>query len=278
MTHWRPAWSAPFAVASIQPVAPLLPFGAVDPHWAWGGSTGGGVKVAVIDSGIDADHPALHGRVQGFVSIRQDPSATGTPGVVLDHEPHGDDAWHGTVCASIIRRLAPECELFSVKVLGPALTGRASALAAGLRWAIDQSMHVVNLSLGTAKRQHFAALHELADEAYFRNVVLVTAANNQATASAPSLCASVISVGSHDVPDPFRIYANPRPPIEFGAWGIDVQVPDRDADWTRSSGNSLAAPHMAGIAARILAKHPGLTVFQLKTLLWQLAANACAPS
>jgi subtilisin len=268
VSGWRPAWSAAFEAPVAAPVGPRLPLDGLTPEWAWGGSSGAGVKVAILDSGIDADHPAVRGPVHGFVSIHVDGSET-----TLDYQPHTDEAWHGTVCASIIRRLAPSCELYSVKVLGPAATGRTSAVAAGLRWALENGMHVVNLSLGTAKRDHFSVLHDLADEAYFRNVVLVTAASNQPAVSAPAMCASVLSVGSHDVPDPLRLYANPRPPVEFGAWGIDVEIPNRDGEWLRSSGNSLAAPHVTGIVARILGKHPGLTIFQLKTLLWEVAAN-----
>ena len=268
MSGRRPAYSAAFAPDAIPREEPILPIDGVSHDWAWGGSTGHGVKVAVIDSGIDADHPAVGGRVSGYVAISQGPD-----GLVFDTAPHGDLYGHGTACAGIIRALAPDCELYSVRVLGTGLIGRGAIFAAGLRWAIEQGMAVCNLSLGTTKSDFFGVLHELADLAYFRRVVLVTAANNMPRASFPSVFASVISVASHDEPDQERFYYNPEAPVEFGARGIDVRVAWQDGDWVTSTGNSFAAPHITGIVARILAKHPGLTPFQLKSVLRALAAN-----
>ena len=129
------------------------------------------------------------------------------------------------------------------------------------------------MSLGTTKRDFFAVLHELADLAYFRNVVLVTAANNMPQASFPSTYASVISVASHDVRDDELYYFNPKPPVEFGAHGIDVRVAWLNGDWITATGNSFAAPHIAGITARLLGKHPGLSVVHVKGILRALADN-----
>ncbi len=91
--------------------------------------------------------------------------------------------------------------------------------------------------------------------------------------SFPSVYASVISVASHDEKDPYRFYYNTEPPVEFGAPGIDVRVPWRDGDWITATGNSFAAPHIAGLVTRILGKHPQLTTFQMKSILRALAAN-----
>jgi subtilisin family serine protease len=226
------------------------------------------VKVAVIDSGIDAAHPAVGRSVDSYVSI-----SAGDDGLVYDEQPHDDAFGHGTACAAIIRSLAPECELHSVRVLGPRLTGRGAVFAAGLRWAIEHGMHVCNLSLGTTKQDFFALFHELADLAYFRNVVLVTAANNMPIPSFPSLYAAVVSVAAHSGTDPNRYYYNPEPPVEFGARGIDVRVAWQAGGWITATGNSFAAPHISGIVARMLGKHPGLTPFHVKAVLRALAAN-----
>jgi subtilisin len=236
---------------------------------AWGGSTGTGVKVAVIDSGIDATHPVIEGRVSGYVTVRETPEGT-----EFDPAPHVDDFGHGTACAGIIRSLAPDCELYSVKVLGAGLRGRGSVFLAGMRWAIDNGMDVCNLSLGSTKQDFYAALHELADLAYYRNTILVTAANNMPVPSFPSVFASVISVAAHDVPDPYRYFYNPEPPVEFGAHGIDVRVAWLDGGYLTTTGNSFAAPHIAGLVTKLLGKHPGLTAFQVKSVLRALAANA----
>ena len=267
MTVRRPAYSAAFAPDAVRALDPILPLDGMTRDWAWGGSTGQGVKVAVIDSGIDADHPAVGG-VQGYVAIREGPD-----GLVYDTEPHADVYGHGNACAGIIRVLAPDCELYSVRVLGAGLSGRGVVFAAGLRWAIEQGIHVCNLSLGTTKKDFFGVFHELADQAYFRNVALVTAANNMPTPSFPSVYASVIAVASHSEPDPERFYYNPQPPVEFGAPGIDVRVAWQNGGWITATGNSFAAPHVTGIVARVLAKHPGLTPFELKAVLRALSAN-----
>jgi subtilisin family serine protease len=263
----RPAWSSAFAPEALQSLEPIRPIDDLTPEWAWGGSTGAGVKVAVIDSGIDAAHPAV-GRVSGQVAISQHGEE-----LAYDVEPHDDAFGHGTACAGIIRSLAPDCELYSIRVLGPTLRGRGVVFAAGLRWAIEHGMNVCNLSLGSTKQDLFGVFHELADLAYFRNIPLVTAANNMPIQSFPSLYASAISVASHDVSDPHLLYYNPKPPVEFGAPGIDVRVAWMDGGWITATGNSFAAPHVTGIVAKLLGKHPGLTVFQVKAVLRALAAN-----
>ena len=264
---FQPAYSAAFNPESMRKVRAIHPLDDLSADWAWHGSTGAGVKVAVIDSGIDANHPAI-GTVDGYVAISDGPN-----GLEYDTSPHDDLFGHGTACAGTIRALAPDCELYSVRVLDSKLSGKGPAFSAGVRWALENGMHVCNLSLGTTKREFYAALHELADLAYFRNVPLVTAANNLPVPSFPSVYASVISVAAHKVNDPELFYYNPRPPVEFGAFGIGVRVAWRDSGWMIASGNSFAAPHISGLIARILGKHAELTVFQLKLILRALAAN-----
>ncbi|HXT36881.1 MAG TPA: S8 family serine peptidase, partial [Chloroflexota bacterium] len=267
MPGGRPAYSSQFAPDAVPLVRRMSLLDEISPEWAWGGGTGTGVKVAVIDSGIEADHPAVGG-VDGYVSISEGPD-----GLLYDGTPHLDSYGHGTACAGIIRSLAPQCQLYSVKVLGAGLTGKGIVFAAGLRWAIENGMHIANLSLGTTKKDFYGLFHELADLAYFRNLLLVTAANNLPIPSFPSVYASVISVASHEVPDPFRIYYNPAPPVNFGAYGINVRVPWLNGSSITSTGNSFAAPHITGLAARILGKHPDLTVFHMQAVLRALSAN-----
>jgi subtilisin len=264
----RPAYSFAFADKGLVPVAPLHPADLITREWAWGGSAGEGVKVAVIDSGIDATHPDV-GEVHGYIAFREGPNGK----QIEDTAPHGDSFGHATACAAVIRSIAPRCELYSVKVLGEELKGTGPGFAAGLRWAIDNGMHVCNLSLGTTKREWFGVFHELADAAYFANVVLVTAANNMPIPSYPSSYSSVIAVASHAIQDEYTYYYNPKPPVEFGALGINVRVAWRNHKYITATGNSYASPHIAGIATKILGKHPGLTIFQLKTVLRELAAN-----
>lgn len=268
MVAFRPAYSAAFADGKRVTCPPFDPVEALTPEWAWGGSQGEGVKVAVIDSGIDATHPDV-GPVNGYMAIHEDADLR----FVYDTDPHGDDFGHGTACAGVIRSLAPRCELYSVKVLGGANKGKGRVFAAGIRWAIDNGMDACNLSLGTTKRDCFSIFHELVDEAYFKNVVLITAANNMPVPSFPSVYSSVVSVASHGIQDPYVFFYNPNPPVEFGALGIDVDIAWQNHTRRTMTANSYASPHMTGLVAKILGKHPGLTVFQLKTILRELAAN-----
>jgi subtilisin len=265
----HPAWSSQFQQETLPAISSILSIDRITWEEACGGSAGKGVRVAVIDSGIDATHPAI-GPVNGYVAVEN-----GSDGLVYETQPHTDVYGHGTACAGIIRAIAPECELYSIRVLGPRLITTGDVFLAGLRWAIDNGMHVCNLSLGSTKKQYFAALHELADSAFFRRIMLVVAANNLPIPSFPSMYASVFSVAAHQDReyDRYRFYYNPAPPVEFGAPGVNVRVPWLNHQWTTITGNSFAAPHITGIVTRIMGKHPELTPFQVKTILRSLAAN-----
>jgi subtilisin family serine protease len=249
---------------TVEPIADLTP------EWAWGGATGEGVRVAIIDSGIDVTHPDLAGRVE-TEGARVEIASGGRARIVVG--PHDDSFGHGTACAGIIHAQAPAARITSVKVLGGDLAGTAEVFHAGLRWAVDQGFDVINLSLGCRKRDWALAFHELCDRAYFGGTFLVTAANNVEQVTYPSLFASVASVAANLSSDPMRFHHNPEPPTEFLARGIDVEVPWLGHGRVVTTGNSFAAPHLAGIAALIKSKHPELRPFQLKTVLWATSAN-----
>lgn len=266
----KPAWSDQFDAGRLPRVPVDLP-GPVTPDWAWGAATGAGIRVAVIDSGVDAAHPDVGG-VTSAVAFEHDPDAPGEVRQVAG--PHEDLSGHGTACAAIIRRVAPEAEVHSVRVLGRNLRTRGIVFAAGLAWAVEQGMDVVNLSLSSRSADHLVRFHELADLAYFRGVAVVCAVNNVLAPSYPSQFASVFSVAAHEGKDPFGFDYNPNGPVEFGAPGIEVEVPWAEGRRLRVTGNSFAAPHLAGLLARIRSKHPTLTPSQLKALLQALARNA----
>jgi subtilisin len=262
-----PAWSEAFTDPGA---VTRLPLPEPAREWAWGGSTGLGVKVAIIDSGVDAQHPAV-GPLAAAVAVEVDETAP--DGVRVVEDDRGDLVGHGTACAGIIRGLAPDVTLYSVRVLGANLKGRGSAFHAGVRWALEQGITVLNLSLSSKSEQWFAPFHELTDEAYFSNAVLVCAANNMPGPTYPSQFASVLSVAAVPGDEPELLRYNTRPPVEFGARGIDVRVPWNDGKTIVATGNSFATPHVTGMVARILAKHPGLTPFQVKGVLHAIADN-----
>ncbi|MBK9972243.1 MAG: S8 family serine peptidase [Acidimicrobiaceae bacterium] len=206
----RPAWSRDSMMLRLPSAITL---DDLTHEWVFGNADGTGVRVAVIDSGIDADHPSLQGCVDADAAVAFTVDAGGE--VVADHAPHGDSFGHGTACAGIIHSLAPAARITSVKVLGAGLSGRAAAFLGGLEWAVEQGFDVVNLSLGSRTREHALGFHELCDRAYFGNTLVVTAANNMNSVSYPSLFASVLSVACNLSSDPFRYHVNPEPPTEF---------------------------------------------------------------
>ena len=268
-----PAWSEPFSGARRDALRHLPPFGALDRAWAIGGSDGSGVTVAIIDSGVERDHPAVGGKLARSVRVDLAADPEDDP-VILDDEEGTDVVGHGTACAGIIHAIAPGADLVSVRVLGPDNRGKGIVFAAGLDWAIGQGAGVMNLSLSSKSDALFALFHDLADRAYFANALLVCAANNVPGNSYPSLFASVISVAAHDLADPAAWFYNPRPPVEFGAHGLDVNVAWRGGSRMTATGNSFAAPHIAGYAALIRSKHPEATPFEVKAIL---AATASSP-
>ena len=265
-----PAWSEPFAVDRRAALDRVLPFGRLDREAAFGGTDGRGVRVALIDSGVERTHPALDDRVSRSMVVElEDVEA------FVVEDPHGIDvAGHGTACAGIVHAIAPGAELVSVRVLGPNNRAKGIAFAAALDWVIGQGIGVVNLSLSSRSDALYGVFHDLADRAYFANTLLVCAANNVPGPSYPSLFAAVVSVAAHDIPDPAVWFYNPSPPVEFGAYGVDVDVAWRDGSRIRATGNSFAAPHLAGYAALIRARHPSATPFEIKAMLAATATPA----
>jgi subtilisin len=204
--------------------------------WAWGGSTGRGVRVCFVDSGIEPDHPLVGAVDSAHVAVAGEAEV-----VTVAADDQGDVSGHGTACAGIVRALAPDCTIHSMRVLGADLTGTGRALLAGLEWAVAQGFDVINLSLSTRRRQFADILREMADDAYFQRSLLVCSAHNA--------------------------------PVEFFALGVDVEVAWLGGATTVVSGNSFATPRIAAICALILAKHPGLTPFEVKTALYATASN-----
>jgi len=262
-----PAWSLPAGdPPSVE--APGEWRETITREWAIGGSRGA-IDVCVVDSGVEDGHP-LVGRLASSLAVTRGEDDA----VAVVEDTTGDVCGHGTACAGIIRAIAPDCRLHSIRVLGAGATGAADLILAGLRHATDAGHRVISLSLSTTKRRYAEALHELTDAAYFNRSILVASAHNLPVDSYPWRFASVVSVGSHDDSDPLTWYANPSPPVELFARGVDVEVAWLGGGTLRCTGNSFAAPHIAGIAALVLEKHPELTPYQLKSVLHLTAANA----
>ena len=237
------------------------------PENLWKGRTGRGVKVAVVDSGIDTKHPALEGKIKAsFEAVPEGGQ------IVFKPSTSGDQAGHGTACAGIITGIAPEVELYSIKVLGPTGSGTGEMFLMGVDFAIKQKMQVVNLSLGTTKRDFWMPMHDLLDRAYRERVLLVAAANNLPQASSPSIfSSSIVSVVKRAGGEPFNFGYQYGEVIELVAPGVQVETTWPGGGYRQLTGNSFAAPYITGIIALLVESRPDLTPFQIKTILYAIA-------
>ena len=235
----------------------------------WRSRTGRGVTVAVIDSGIDATHPDLAGRIVESVIARADNRR-----VVFEPSDSGDSAGHGTACAGIISRIAPDAEIHSVKVLGAGGLGDGQTFLAGLEYAIRRRFRIINLSLGTTKPQFFSPLHDLLDRAYQAGCIVIAAANNLPQPSFPSVfSSSLISVSKSGETDPIQFGFRFGEVIELTAPGVNVRTAWPGGAHKSLTGNSFACPHIVGIVALLLETYPELTPFQVKSALYAIASE-----
>ncbi|MBX7104638.1 MAG: S8 family serine peptidase [Gemmataceae bacterium] len=225
---------------------------------------GAGVRVGIVDSGIDrasiaAAHPeapTIEGAVFG-------------PGLL----PYSGTAStpHGTTVADVVLTVAPRATLFSADVFGPSGGGDASAVVAAIYHCLDVwNCRIINLSLGVtesrlqpATRRH--DFRRAVEEAYHRGAVIVAAAHNDHpfTKSYPAAFAPpLLSVDKAIFADPLEVRYQPREEVEFQAHARGYRGP-----FAREPATSWAAPHLAGVAARLLSLCPELRPFEIKALL-----------
>ena len=243
--------------------------GYFKPRHNWREATGRGVTVAIVDSGIDVDHPDLAGRVTESVEARVDGGR-----VVFDPSDAGASAGHGTACAGIIARIAPDAKFASVKVLGAGGLGDGQVFLAGLEYAIKKRFKVINLSLGTTKPQFFSPLHDMLDRAYQAGCIVVAAANNLPQPSFPSVfSSSLISVIKSEETDPLNFGFHYGEIIELTAPGVNVRTSWLGGGHRNLTGNSFACPHIVGIITRLVEGYPNLTPFQVKSALYAIASE-----
>jgi subtilisin len=233
----------------------------------WRSATGQGVTVAIIDSGIDLSHNDLSGRVIESVEARVEKNK-----VIFEPSNAGDSAGHGTACAGIIARMAPDTKFASIKVLGAGGLGDGQVFLAGLEYAIKKRYKVINLSLGTTKPQFFAPLHDMLDRAYQAGCIVVAAANNLPQPSFPSVfSSSLISVIKSTETDPLNFGFHYGEVIELTAPGVNIHTTWPGGGYRNLTGNSFACPHIAGVIALLLENHPDMTPFQVKSALYAIA-------
>jgi hypothetical protein len=230
-------------------------------------ATGDGVLVAVIDSGIDDTHPDL----AGAIAAKFDTLGT-------DEKPHA----HGTEMAGAIAShgrllgVAPRARLLAVRAFGAAASGEESTtfrILRGLDWAAGQNARVINMSFaGPAD----PALQDALAKARKKGIVLIAAAGNAGPKSPPLYPAAdpnVIAVTATDADDKVFAQANRGNYIAVAAPGVDVLVPAPDANVALTTGTSVAAAHVSGLAALLIEVKPSLKPDDVRRILMSSAKS-----
>jgi subtilisin family serine protease len=230
---------------------------------------GKGVRIAILDSGVEANHPGLEGiELVDDIAIVED-------GFRLKVVPgEGRDVYgHGTAMAGIIRSAAPEAEIGSIRVLGASLAARTATILEGARQAIDRGYHILNCSLGCGVQEHVLKYKSWVDEAYLRNIHVVAACNNQDATKPewPGFFTSVLTVNMAFTEKDSELFRLPGSLVEFAARGVDVSVLWSGGGSKKMTGSSFAAPRLSGMLACLLSVHPETTPLQAKTLFHHLA-------
>ncbi|HWD80539.1 MAG TPA: S8 family serine peptidase, partial [Kribbella sp.] len=254
---------------------------------AWkAGYEGSGVEVAVLDTGVDATHPDLQGK------IKQSQDFSGSPSGTEDHFGHGTHvaatiAGTGAGAGDTRKGVAPKADLLVGKVLGDDGYGYDSWIIAGMEWAADSGAKVVNMSLGGDATDGTDPLSQAVDDITAQTGTLfVVAAGNEGrdeSVGTPGAAAAALTVGAVDRDDKLADFSSRGP--RLGDWGLKPEITAPgvgiiaaraagtamgdpvDELYTAASGTSMATPHVAGAAALLAQQHPDWKADQLKNAL-----------
>ncbi|MFF3787091.1 S8 family serine peptidase [Streptomyces sp. NPDC001933] len=251
------------------------------------GYDGSNVKVTVLDSGIDATHPDLAGRIAEAVDFTNSPSGT------VDQHGHGTHvastiAGTGQASNGLRRGVAPGAKLSIGRVCGPDGSCAGSAVIAGMEWAAKSGADVVNMSLGGAPSDGKDPLSQTVNtlSRTYGTLFVISAGNagpDAETVGAPGAADEALTVAAVDKSDQMARFSSRGPRVGDGAVKPDISAPGVaivaarakgtgmgkpvDDFYTSASGTSMASPHVAGAAAIVAQQHPDFTGRQIKSLL-----------
>lgn len=239
------------------PPAEIMPWGIskIQANTVWATTTGQGVKVAILDTGINLSHPDLAANIiGGYNAISVLKSAN-------------DDNGHGSHVAGIIAAVdnnigvigaSHGVSLLAVKVLDRRGSGYISDIIEGLDWAAAQGAQMVNMSLGTSA--DILSLHEAIIRATRAGVTVVAAAGNNygGAVDYPGAYPEVIAVSATDSSDRFASFSSAGPAVDLAAPGASIYSTYKDGKYQTLSGTSMATPHVVGVAALLLGRPVGL--------------------
>jgi hypothetical protein len=233
--------------------------------------TGHGVRIAILDSGVEWSHPALAGaRCGDDIVLRQE------NGRLVSEPGTGEDVFgHGTAVAGILHALAPGAELGSFRVLDHSNQARSEIICEGARLALDRGYHILNCSFGARLRNQVLMFKDWTDRAYLQHRHVIAACNNDdfRRPEWPGDFTSVITVNMHaNVPADALYRHHPGALVEFAALGVAVHLPWKNGQFLTNTGSSFAAPRVSALLARLLSEHPGLYPWEAKSLMLRAAS------
>ncbi len=240
---------------------------------AWDVITGGTLKVAVVDNGVDYNHPDLAANFR-----------TGELGYDFlnnDNDPKPDNsgienAFHGTHVAGIIAGVRDnligvagwaQIQLLAVRVLNDSGSGNLSDVARGIHWAVDNGARIINMSLGGDAAS--TVLIEACQYAASRGVLLIAASGNdgRSTITYPARLSECVAVGATNESSELAWFSNYGPEQELVAPGTSIFSTTLGGSYAEASGTSMAAPEVSGVAALILALDPALSASDVRSIL-----------
>jgi subtilisin family serine protease len=232
------------------------------------GVRGNGVKVGIIDTGIDYTHEDLSANYKGGIDY-----ANG------DNDPK-DDNGHGTHVSGTVAAadngvgvigVAPSASLYGIKVLDRWGSGTFADVIAGIDWAAQNGMDVANMSLGASVGS--SGLQNACDNAYASGVLLVAAAGNDygGPVNYPAKYASVVAVSAIDQGDKLASFSNYGKEVEFAAPGVSVLSTYKGNRYAYMDGTSMATPHVTGVAALVYSTGSYNTPDAVRTRMQQTA-------